>query len=91
MWFQSQLHSVWEGDVHACGCQDGTSSLFVPLAAVGAKLEFIQGLRDRLEDAFDVAGEHLLSSASRQKSYYDARTTKSPYEPGDLVWTMNVP
>ena len=30
-------------------------------------LEYVYGLRDRLEDAYDVATDHLQSSASRQK------------------------
>ena len=37
------------------------------------------------EDAYDVASEHLQSSASRQKRNYDIRAHGSPYEPGDLV------
>ena len=48
------------------------------------ELEYFQGLRDRLEDAYDVAREHFQSSASRPKRYYDVRANKSPYEPG--VW-----
>ena len=43
----------------------------------------------RLEDAYDVAREHLQPSAVRQKRYYDVRANEKPYRPGDLVWTMN--
>ena len=53
------------------------------------ELEYVQGLRDRLEDAYDVAREHLQSSANRQKRYYDVNACEKPYKPGDLVWTMN--
>ena len=53
------------------------------------ELEYVQGLRDRLEDAYDVAREHLQSSAIRQKRYYDVNASEKPYKPGDLVWTMN--
>ena len=53
------------------------------------ELEYVQGLRNRLEDAYDVAREHLQSSANRQKRYYDVNASEKPYEPGDLVWTMN--
>ena len=41
-----------------------------------SKQEYVQGLRDRLEDAYDVAGEHLQSIASRQKRYYDVKLTR---------------
>ena len=43
------------------------------------ELEYIQGLRDSLKDAYDVAREHLQSSASRHKRYYDIRADESPY------------
>ena len=56
---------------------------------VAGELEYVQGLRDRLEDAYDVAREHLQTSANRQKRGYDVRANENPYEPGDLVWTMN--
>ena len=48
------------------------------------ELEHVQGLWDRLEDAYDAAGEHLSSSASIQKIWCEI-----PYEPGDMVRTMN--
>ena len=53
------------------------------------ELDYVQGLRKRLEDAYDVAREHLQSSADRQKRYYDVRAHENPYKSGDLVWTMN--
>ena len=53
------------------------------------ELDYVTGLRERIEDAYDVAREHLQTSANRQKRYYDLRANESPYKPGDLVWTMN--
>lgn len=53
------------------------------------ELEYVRGLRERLEDAYDLAREQLQKSAVRQKRYYDVRANEQPYEPGDLVWTMN--
>ena len=44
------------------------------------ELEYVQELRHRLEDANDVAREHLQSSANWQKRYYDVRANESPYE-----------
>ena len=53
------------------------------------ELDYVQGLRERLEDAYEVAREHLEKSAVRQKRNYDVRANEHPYEPGDLVWTVN--
>ena len=71
--------------------------LFVPIDVLVGKpenscqdeLEYVEGLRNRLEDAYDVAREHLKVDAVRQKRTYDVRANENPYEPGDLVWTMN--
>ena len=65
-----------------CTCHSSTS---------WDELEYVQGLRDRLEDAYDCAREHFQSSAGRQKRYYDLMANESHYEAGDLVWTTNVP
>ena len=35
------------------------------------ELVYVQGLCERLEDAYDVAREHLEKSATRQRRYYD--------------------
>ena len=53
------------------------------------ELDYVTGLRERLEDAYDVAREHLQTSANRQKRHYDLRANESPYKPGDLVWISN--
>ena len=72
--------------------------LFMPIDVMFGKpddqsgpneLDYVQGLRDRLEDAYDVARECLKQSAVRQKRYYDVRANEKPYNSGDLVWTMN--
>jgi len=60
-----------------------------PEREVESELEYTRGLRDRLEEAYDVAREHLKVDAVRQKRYYDLRAHEKPYEAGDLVWTMN--
>ena len=62
------------------GCPDSLSNQ--------DELEYIWGLRDRLEDTYDVAREHLKSSVTRQKKYYDVRANERSYEPENLVWTM---
>ena len=53
------------------------------------ELDYVQSLRRRLEEAYEVAREHLKVDAIRQKRYYDVRANEKPYEPGDLVWTAN--
>jgi len=60
-----------------------------PQSEAGDELEYTRGLRERLEEAYDVAREHLKTDAVRQKRYYDLRAHEKPYETGDLVWTMN--
>jgi hypothetical protein len=53
------------------------------------ELTYIKGLRYRLEEAYELAREHLGRDAVRQKRYYDLKANEKPYVPGDLVWTMN--
>jgi transposase InsO family protein len=53
------------------------------------ELEYVQKLRERLEDAYEIAREHLQENANRQKRYYDVKAHEEPYATGDLVWTMN--
>ena len=53
------------------------------------ELEYVKDLRERLEDAYDIAREHLRESAERQKRHYDVRAYEDPYTEGDLVWIMN--
>ena len=53
------------------------------------ELGYVQGLRERLEDAYDVAREHLGRSANRQKRYHDVHAYEQPYKVGDLVWLVN--
>ena len=53
------------------------------------ELEYTRGLRHRLEEAHEVAREHLRISATRQGRYYDLKANEKPYNTGDLVWTMN--
>jgi len=53
------------------------------------ELDYVQQTRERLEDAYDIAREHLEISANRQKRYHDLRAHEKPYKPGDLVWVVN--
>ena len=44
------------------------------------ELDYVQELRERLEDAYEAAREHLKLSAIKQKSYYDVRSNEQPYK-----------
>ena len=48
------------------------------------ELYYVRELGKRLEDAYELAREHLKLSAVRQKRYYDARAKEQLYKPGDL-------
>ena len=51
--------------------------------------EFVSSLRDRMQQAQDLARKHLAASSKRQKEYYDLRSTLHVYNPGDLVWVLS--
>lgn len=51
--------------------------------------DFVWSLRDRMQHAHDVTRTHLELSATRQKEYYDLRSTLQVYHPGDLVWCLS--
>ena len=53
------------------------------------ELEYVQGLRKRLEDAYDVAREHLERSAARKNELLDVQANEEPYKAQDLVWTKS--
>ena len=55
----------------------------------GDELDYVWELRERLEDAYEVATEHLRLSANRQKRYYNVKANEQLYKVGDLVWAMN--
>jgi hypothetical protein len=47
---------------------------------------YVEKLKDRMEQAHEVAREHLHRSARRQKENYDAKCFIHSYVAGDLVW-----
>ena len=53
------------------------------------ELAYVQGLHERLEDAYDVAREHLKKSTPRQKRYYDIWANEKPYQSGDNEHCLN--
>ena len=48
----------------------------------GDDLDYVWELREMLEDAYEVAREHLKPSADRQKRYYDVKANEQPYKVG---------
>ena len=48
---------------------------------------YVQVIRERLEDAYEVAREHLKLSANRQKRYYDVRANEQPFNLE--IWLVN--
>ena len=55
----------------------------------GTEHEYVENLRIRLENAYDLAKDNLGTSAVRQRCYYDMKAIDEPYRPGDLVWLVN--
>ena len=55
----------------------------------GDELDYVESLKIRLENAYDLAREQLGCSAQRQKKYYDLNAIDEPYMVGDLVWLVN--
>ena len=53
----------------------------------GDELDYVRELRERLEDGYEVAREHLKLSANRQKRYNNVKANEQPYKLGELVWT----
>ena len=48
--------------------------------------EYVDGLRERMRHAHEVARIHLAAAAKRQRDAYDANVNLCRYAPGDLVW-----
>ncbi len=55
----------------------------------GDENDYVESLRIKMENAYDLAREHLGCSAQQQKRYYDLNAIDEPYEKGDLVWMVN--
>src|SRR5664279_3339285 len=49
-------------------------------------MEFVQQMKDRAENCYEVAREHLRVAAERRKKNYDLRVKKSEVTVGDWVW-----
>ena len=48
--------------------------------------DFIRETRERAEDCYEVAREHLRIAAERRKKSYDIRVRKTEFAVGDWVW-----
>ena len=55
----------------------------------GDENDYVESLKIKLENAYDLAREHLGVSAEHQKKYYDLKAIDEPYVVGDLVWLVN--
>ena len=51
--------------------------------------EYVKELRKNLEEAHELAREHLKTAQKRQKRYHDARGTGNGFGIGDRVWLFN--
>ena len=51
--------------------------------------EYVDGLRDCIQKAHDVARKYLGKNAVRVKESYDTKRNLTHYKPGDLVWYAN--
>ena len=48
--------------------------------------QFVQGMKERFNEAHELAREKLVAATRRYKVYYDARGTRNPVKVGDRVW-----
>ena len=51
--------------------------------------EYVQELKSRMEECYDVARRYLKKSSEEQKRRYDTKIKEHPYQPGDLVYRKN--
>ena len=51
-------------------------------------LDYVVQFRERLHSAWSIAGTHLKQSQSRMKQWYDRKTKKRSFEPGDEVLVL---
>ncbi|XP_038044867.1 uncharacterized protein LOC119719465 [Patiria miniata] len=58
----------------------------VPDAKVQRPESYAMEVKTRLEEAFEVARQHVDGQQKRHKKLYDSRLYGSPYKPGDSVW-----
>ena len=66
--------------------------ILIPKPAVESsesKTEYVQKLRETLENVYDHARTNLKRASQHQKKDYDTRVKIHPYKPGDLVYRRN--
>ncbi|XP_052281178.1 uncharacterized protein LOC127878690 [Dreissena polymorpha] len=51
--------------------------------------DYVNGVRERMHKAHEVARKHLEAAARRSKDVYDARLSFHHYEVGDAVWLLH--
>ena len=51
--------------------------------------DYVEEVRDRMREAYDIVREHLQSSAVRSKHYYDLRVRPKQFKEGDWVYYFN--
>ena len=51
--------------------------------------DFVESVRDRMREAYDVARENLHTAASRNKRYYDMQVKQKLFEVGESVYYFN--
>lgn len=51
--------------------------------------DIVNQLRVRMQQAHDVASEHLRHNARRRKDHYDLDLQAVNFNPGDMVWFLN--
>lgn len=54
-----------------------------------SELVYSQKIRERLEEAFEIARESSLVAQQRQKNYYDLKVCGQPFNLGEKVWVYN--
>jgi hypothetical protein len=50
--------------------------------------EYVNGLRDRMQHAHQIARQHLEAVAKRNKEFYDIKSSLHLYERGSVVWFL---
>ena len=51
--------------------------------------EHVEMLRDRLQNAHEIARKHLATSTERQRHFYNVKVSLNKYKRGDKVWVLN--
>ena len=78
----TKYYDVRSGSEVAFGCCSVTEG---KIEAYG---DYVDHLRERLEQAHRVARQHSAVAARHQKDYYDIKVSLNVYNPGDLVWRL---